>query len=52
MIILKDEDLKALGDIVGSMPTTYGLPLINFFEKLNSEQKPKENDTRQQPSAS
>jgi hypothetical protein len=41
MITLNEEKLKELDMFIQEMPTKYGLPLINFINKIIEEQKPK-----------
>jgi hypothetical protein len=41
MITLSEEKLKELDMFIQDMPVKYGLPLINFINKLIEEQKPK-----------
>ena len=40
MIHLTEENLKELETFINDIPTKYGLPLLNFFNKLAQEQKP------------
>ena len=42
MIHLTEENLKELETFINDIPTKYGLPLLNFFNKLSQEQKPEE----------
>jgi hypothetical protein len=37
-IILSEENIKQLDAFFQEMPTKYGLPLIQFFAKLNEAQ--------------
>jgi|TARA_R110000868_G_scaffold113370_2_gene304339 hypothetical protein len=41
MITLSEEKLKELDMFIQEMPTKFGLPLIQFINKLIEEQKPK-----------
>jgi len=41
MITLSEEKLKELDMFIQEMPTKYGLPLIQFINKIIEEQKPK-----------
>ena len=41
MITLSEEKLKELDMFIQDMPTKYGLPLIQFINKIIEEQKPK-----------
>lgn len=41
MIILNEEKLKELDMYIQEMPVKYGLPLINFINKLIEEKKEK-----------
>ncbi len=38
MINLSEQNLKDLETFINEMPTKYGLPLLEFFGKLNREQ--------------
>lgn len=40
MITLSEEKVKELDAFVQEMPVKYGLPLINFINKIIEEQKP------------
>ena len=40
MITLSNEQLKDLEAFINTIPTQYGLPLIQFLGKLNAEQNP------------
>lgn len=40
MIKLSQEQVKELEAYIQEMPVKYGLPLLNFFQKLNAEQNP------------
>jgi len=42
MITLSEENLKELNLFIQEIPTKYGVQLIQFFNKLSEEQKPKE----------
>ena len=42
MITLSKENLLDLSQYIDNLPTKYGLPLIQFLEKLKREQTPKE----------
>ena len=39
MIQLSEENMKQLDSFIQEMPVKYGLPLIQFFNKLAEEQK-------------
>jgi hypothetical protein len=41
MITLSEEKLKELDMYIQEMPTKFGLPLIQFINKIIEEQKPK-----------
>jgi hypothetical protein len=41
MITLNEEKLKELDMFIQEMPTKFGLPLIQFINKIIEEQKPK-----------
>jgi|GEM_PF-1589546 len=41
MITLSEEKVKELDAFVQEMPVKYGLPLIQFINKIIEEQKPK-----------
>jgi hypothetical protein len=41
MITLSEEKLKELDMFIQEMPTKFGLPLIQFINKIIEEQKPK-----------
>jgi len=38
MINLSEQNLKDLETFINEMPTKYGVPLLEFFAKLNREQ--------------
>ncbi len=40
MITLNENNLKELNAFIQEMPTKFGLPLIQFLNKLIEEQKP------------
>jgi len=40
MLNLSDENLKELEAFINTIPTAYGLPLLQFLGKLNAEQNP------------
>lgn len=40
MITLSNEQLKDLEQFINTIPTQYGLPLIQFLGKINAEQNP------------
>jgi len=42
MITINEQQLKDLEAFINSIPTAYGLPLLQFLGKLNAEQNPKE----------
>ena len=39
-IELNEEHLKSLEAFINTIPTAYGLPLLQFLGKLNAEQNP------------
>ena len=39
-IELNEENLKSLEAFINTIPTAYGLPLLQFLGKLNAEQNP------------
>ena len=41
MITLSEEKLQELNAFIQEMPTKFGLPLIQFFNQIVEEQKPK-----------
>lgn len=41
MVTLNEEKLKELDMFIQEMPTKYGLPLIQFINKIIESQKPK-----------
>jgi hypothetical protein len=42
MLQLSEDNLKELQAFINTIPTSYGLPLLQFFGKLAEDQKPKE----------
>ena len=44
MITLSEEKLKELDMFIQEMPTKFGLPLMQFINKLIEEQSPKEEE--------
>jgi hypothetical protein len=42
MITLNETQLKELEQFINTIPTAYGLPLLQFLGKLAEDQKPKE----------
>ena len=40
MINLSEDNLKELNNFIQEMPTKYGVPLIQFLNKLIEDQKP------------
>jgi hypothetical protein len=42
MITINEQQLKDLESFINTIPTAYGLPLLQFLGKLNAEQNPKE----------
>lgn len=42
MITLNETQLKELEAFIQEMPTKFGLPLLNFLNKIAQEQKPEE----------
>lgn len=52
-LVLKPEDLKTLNDLVGNIPTRYGMPLVQFFnlieQKRKLEQKQESEPAKKQP---
>jgi hypothetical protein len=44
MITLNEEKLKELDMFIQEMPTKFGLPLIQFINKIIEEQSPKEEE--------
>lgn len=47
-ITLNEEQIKQLDAFFQEMPTKYGLPLIQFFAKLNEAQNGQETATKQE----
>lgn len=47
-ITLTEADIKQLDAFFQEMPTKYGLPLIQFFSKLNEAQNGQETDPKQE----
>ena len=41
MITLSEQNMQELNAFINKIPTEYGLPLLNFFGKLQQEQVPK-----------
>jgi hypothetical protein len=41
-LTLTEQDLKELNDFFQELPTKYGMPMINFFNKRLEDIKPKE----------
>lgn len=46
-ITLNEENLKQLEAFFQDMPTKYGLPLIQFFGKLNEAQNGQQTDSKE-----
>lgn len=44
MLKLNQEQLDELVKFINTIPTAYGLPLIQFFGQLQAEQAPKEEE--------
>jgi len=42
MITLSEEKLKELDMFIQELPTKFGLPLLQFINKIIEEQKPKD----------
>ena len=42
MITLNEQQLKELEQFINTIPTAYGLPLLQFLGKLNAEQNPQQ----------
>jgi hypothetical protein len=42
MITINEQQLKDLESFINTIPTAYGLPLLQFLGKLNAEQNPQE----------
>jgi hypothetical protein len=40
MITINEQQLKDLKAFINTIPTAYGLPLVQFLDKLNAEQNP------------
>jgi len=40
MINLSEDNLKELNNFIQEMPTKYGVPLIQFLNKIIEDQKP------------
>lgn len=40
MITINQEQIKELEKFINQIPTQYGLPLLQFFAKLDAEQNP------------
>jgi hypothetical protein len=40
MITLNETQIKELEAFINTIPTAYGLPLLQFLGKLNAEQNP------------
>ena len=49
MITINEQQLKDLETFINTIPTAYGLPLLQFLGKLNAEQNPKEQDFTNNP---
>jgi hypothetical protein len=47
-ITLTEENIKQLDAFFQEMPTKYGLPLIQFFSKLNEAQNGQQTDAKQE----
>jgi len=41
-MILNEEQIKELDSFIAEMPLKYGLPLLQFFNKIHDEQKASE----------
>jgi hypothetical protein len=41
-MILNEEQIKELDNFIAEMPLKYGLPLLQFFNKIHDEQKSSE----------
>jgi hypothetical protein len=39
MMILTEDQVKELDNFIAEMPLKYGLPLLQFFNKIHEEQK-------------
>ena len=40
MITLNEQQIKELEAFINTIPTAYGLPLLQFLGKLNADQNP------------
>jgi hypothetical protein len=47
-ITLNEEQIKQLDGFFQEMPTKYGLPLIQFFSKLNEAQNGQQTEVKEQ----
>jgi hypothetical protein len=47
-ITLTEENIKQLDAFFQEMPTKYGLPLIQFFSKLNEAQNGQQTEVKEQ----
>lgn len=47
MITLSTENLKELEGFINTIPTQYGLPLLQFLGKLNAEQNPQVEEVKE-----
>jgi hypothetical protein len=45
MITINQEQIKELEAFINTIPTAYGLPLLQFLGKLNAEQNPPQETT-------
>jgi hypothetical protein len=46
-ITLNEEQIKQLDGFFQELPTKYGLPLIQFFSKLNEAQNGQQTDSKE-----
>ena len=49
MIKLNEEQLNKLNQFCQELPTKYGVPLLQWFKKIQEEQNPKEQDFTNNP---
>ena len=48
---LNEEQIKTLDNFIAEMPVKYGLPLLDFFNKIHEEQKVNEEMSKENLSA-
>ena len=46
MITLNEEQLNELNAFCQDLPTRYGVPLLQWFKKIQEEQNPKEEEKK------